>query len=483
MGIFLLGWNKISAQIEIGRYNVVYPQGIDKDIIEKILNTTQSAFNDYQNYASIMDDDGQVTQAAISKFNTLFRSNATILNDLVDYPETVSASRYGALVFNYLREVNVPGVYFNIENAIFQDIKRDPAGYFTVEVVTNKRIYTYLTDEDEAKECKNGRLFELTIVYKIFEENLEQAKILEIQGEQRGSCSDASSAITIWGKYGVGFATKTASTVNTFAGNTDFLNMLNDIEISSNPIISFGISYDYKLSSDSKLTLSTGVNYSQYNVTATFPIGSIYEIEGQKDKEDEASQYEDYTKIVSIGNNSTETNKLSAVELSLGARYKLYQLGTMSLWGEAYVIPIYAFGGTSEFDGEATYRGSYENIDAILSNIPTFAFTTTPVSGSADLNGNFSLAFQLSPAIHFTMTDNLGLKVALDGRFGINALFKSNQKSTYLLNDEKVNVNTDAVEGGDTIIQKTLPSSILEDYFDSINMHSVGLRVGLIYQL
>lgn len=476
--------------------NFSYPEKDMKYTTAKqILTKVGYAVSDYQIYAVLLGSSGQVDQPAINKFNALFESNTEILDDLATYPRMVAYQDYTSTVYNYLKN---DGVHFNIrdnEAYAMEITKDDLEEEYYVKVQFVKVVYTLLNNSFKKSTCKSGREIRMVLTYNLpfdaIDDDAIKPKIATCSGEVLKDCSDAGLSITPSVRYGygllnIGDPTGFGASIPSAPGFSSAGYLTPEAGTKSASLISVGAKINYAPFKDNKnMSLSGGLFVGFYNLTHTFSGDFVKEDQTDKDVSALLSNYDRIIRLRGENGNSGAKEKISAMalEVPLGLSYKIFKNGnkTLTLVGDFHLIPIFTFSGNAQIDGRVSYQGWYTNEDmgtaeeekfwVLLSDIPSWDYRTNEIVNQKNkINSNFSFAVSISPAVQYVLNEEsgLGIEFGIDYRLGLTNLLKSDTShGDVLLGDSP----------------EDMRGSVLENYYESSKLHSIGARLGLILEL
>lgn len=161
--------------------------------VAKLKTAVQKALKRYYFDATLLDNTGIVTKAAVQRFKDLCGENDAKLT--CDYSTALfdlSLEDYTSTVAEFLPKRGIP---FTLNNPKITKIY-EKEGYYFTEVEMKKTIYVYLDANKSVITCKKGRVFKMILTYRNTIYDFENALIDRSQAVLLRECSDFNPA---WG--------------------------------------------------------------------------------------------------------------------------------------------------------------------------------------------------------------------------------------------------------------------------------------------
>lgn len=474
-------------------------EDLTEEQFERIADASKEVMQKYYQYATFLDSNSKrVTQSSIDQFKEIFTDNAKLIDDLSPrLLDSRNFANYASRVQDFLlRE----GIKFSMFAATIRDVSYDEAGYYKVEVQTNKTLYNGLNFNNSILRCRTGRVYFLRFTLYIDETDLDDAKISKITGEIKRRCEDANASVgfNIGGGADVGlssFGNIAAPSGVTYSGvpssGQDEVENPFNVTTKTSMVFSGGFSFNYPITKQEKLFLSVNAQYAWYrlgsNITGTYSFDDTNQSENMVD----ATEPHTYTKNVTF-NEASQSVNLHTVEIPVGVMYRQGLSGNDRLFFGTYAtfVPTLVLSSSSTFkarginysaniDLEKTNRGLYFPHGSGLTEfgIGSANDVNNDQSFTSFVETNTALGVRLSPFVHLVMNEkeNLLLEIALDIDYDFTDILVHGDSPVKFLpdDDDNLDIKDDELQSAD----------IYKSFFNSSKLSTIGIRVGGIYKL
>ncbi|MGK0365090.1 MAG: hypothetical protein ACI85O_002154 [Saprospiraceae bacterium] len=497
----IVGVSQVTAQ-KLNTSQLVVPEDVELTEAQEdqIIDAAEQVFTGYANKASLIDPlENKVNQNSLREFKSLFYSGAKIVNDLSRYFVISNFADYGGTVYEYMTSTGA--VYDPIAGGLLREIDYDKSGYYKAKIVFRKTMHNGLETNNDVFRCKSGRDFVLTMTVRIEEDNLSRARILRIGGQKGTECSDPflSAGFNLEGGVDAGlsdgFAEEKDLAVQEMLTNPA-QPLPNNLDRTINGINYFGAGVNALLPLTKKeaIFLNVGVMYNLYMTETTF--NGTYTFEenlsdsGITSSDNSSSVYHKEVFLDNLIDNST----IHTLQFPIGIRLskKPKQGRKYNLMLDVMALPTLAlFGKTEQTVKDVIYAGYFNgelNTDLAdkIQNVRFLGFGNEVPTGmiesspeKRDLIGSsvFSLAVRLSPGFRYRLTDNIIAEGSLNINYGINSFTETaDPQGEVPFSDRPLQDN-----GNDFNYTNELGGSLLENYYDSVPVSTIGLRLGVVY--
>ena len=498
----------ISTQGQVLINTYTYTHNTDK-ITEEQRETMEKAVvatvKQYYDYADFLDDaTGMVTASSVKRFRNLFQSSSRILNDLTIGVNS-HYSDYSSSVLDFLPN----GVKFEMPTALLTDMDYDEAGYYVIEMQTEKTVYTGLSYTNEPEFCKTGRDYKLKFTFIIEEDDLNTAKISKISGSNSRRCEDAKPFIG-FGLRGAGDFIGTSSYANSSFLDTEMAGL--NVETGTTWNVGAGVSLQLPITKKELIFLNIGANYSVFglstDISESFTINNA-EIVGATAVGNGLNGQFVADKRVSVGEGKEEIT-VHAVEFPVGIRYRkpfktmqqlsfvadvffvttlqLFSSSTLSARSVDYDLTV----DTNPNSTDPIFSAELPSSAAVLNNFGagTAEDGNALISSQPEIQNNLSFGIRIAPGIQYELNDNLFLEATLEYSMGLTSFFSSDnvvQSSAITGNtvDETEMKNYFLPDAGSKPavgnLMDELEMSFVERYIEETKISTLGLRVGVVY--
>lgn len=507
-------------EIRINTYVLsVYVDDLPAESEERIIQTASNIFRDYVRAADLWDEQfDEVTQGSIEQFKELFGQNTQIVNDLAENFVLNNYNDYAADISEYLTG---QGVDFDMPAVALMILRYDEAGYYIIEAKAEKTVYNGLgIDNLPLPRCKTGRLYMLDFTISIPENNLDYGEIIEISGTLKRGCEDANLFLGFGARYGLDIG-GTKFTPSTFYKN-ELMN--------SNGQVS-GLGFEHNI----KRAISAGVNF-QVPITKRellfLNVGAYYgnnilegSINGQYLKENDQIGIEGINDVATMGENGAnysgqkfisidkgfEEISIQTLEILIGVRLRksFRNFNEFAFVGDILVVPSLSLSSSSELKVDnVIYSGLFDS-DGISDNAQQVPFPDpndedgideqlerwgfgkrSNIKNKPTIESTFNISLRISPGIQYQFNEKLLGELSVDYSLGITSFLNhekhlvknsdsdpmpgdSELKYKYFLEDERDNLNI-------MDLQEELSRSFMERYFDSDQISTLGIRIGIL---
>jgi len=460
---------------------------------DQIVGASKKTMNKYNKSATIFDENlGMVSPESMEQFRSLFTDNAKIVNDL--FEQLMAGRRVDNYITDVMDHLPKEGVNFDMFSASIRDISYDKAGFYKVEVQTQKTIFNGLNFDNSKMRCKSGRVYFMIFTLFIEKDDLSTAKIHKIRGEIKKRCEDASPTIGVHLKAGTdlsggsGFNDHKSPQPNraVYQGeNADF-----GIDVESFRVLGLGVSLNYPLTTKDLLFFSAQLNYefSRVNTTAQGTYFFVDENSKNQVNFDPSANLLDYEYQKFVAMDVTEQAAFHRVELPIGLMYKKKFKKNDRLAVGIHGWLVASFNIFQNIESSVKDLQYWANIDFAgqnlgidfqddLGNMNLESFGIGTVedfsSNNIEVNVKTSFSVRLSPYVQFVLNEDksASIEIALEYNKGLGSFINHSSESELFLQDV-----------GDDLqnVEEELGRSLLEDYFTRSSLNTLGIRIGYL---
>lgn len=478
---------------------------IPENVFDQLVETSRKVMQNYNNTASLYDRlEGRVNQQAINKYIENFSNNAKIVDDFS--PRLLNdrnVRNYASQVLDFLPK---DGVQFEMRTARIRDVVYDEAGFYEIEVQTNKTLFNGINLDNSTFKCKTGRRYFLKFYIVINKDEINIGKIREIDGSISRQCEDANATFGVYARGGSDVFNLSSFTSSSAPRGVVYRDDNTNFELSTNASVVGGVGFTFNLPLTKKeqfyLSLNAGYSLSQFQSTAsgTYSFEEDESTNSNKvlDLPIAPNQYR-YFKFVRM--DVTENNTIHGVELPLGLKYKkvFQDNDRMNIGASFLIVPAIQFGNTSTIDiEELAYwanlditNGGLNNDGANLGvnfinfigddNLSLFGIgEVSDVEMLEELNPTLefepSISLRISPYIQYAISGNkkTWLELSLEYNHGLTDIVSNTESDEPFLSDN----------GDDLLdIATEYENSILSTNFSSSKLRSISLRIAFLIRL
>lgn len=418
---YLCFFQQLQGQIFLDKDNANISSNVSNSDIPELLNTIETAFHDYEKYASLRDDiTGEVNEESVAKFKNLFQNNATITNDIGPFSgDDINYSDYASNVLNHLNTIG--GVKFKLSKAKLKSIEFDAGegGIYKAVVKTEKEISVGLDGKRVPVYYSPTKKITINIYYDIPKSNIQQAKILNIK--------------KTGGKKGGNRKIKREGRKYLFLLPSYRYNSHKDFESAS----SIGGDIGYQI--NDKLAVLAGIYYNRKDITSSTESDDTFTnvelIEGKENQQDVL-----VSRHFSI-DSYVDMVKVTSFQIPIKLRYNFLNFNKISVFGELALVPEFNRSIIqdstiiqSELDymtiGFKQFKESYTEtlrIDDVNSNeFANSVYKNDKGITPLEINETkLLLSAMIGAGILYDINNNLGVVVSADYTFGLNNIFES----------------------------------------------------------
>ena len=447
IGMFSTGPSMLTAQVIIVDSYYFLMDEIDDNTVDELIGSVRKAVKRYDKFADLIDDQTmKVSQDAIDQFKGLFAQNARVYNDISNRSYIVNYSDYASQINDHLED----GVDFDMFSASVEGIAYDSAGYYEVDVLTRKYLFNGINEEKKPFYCKSGRTFNLRFTYAVPEDDLEEAKILKIQGNLVKEC--ANKPFIVAPEITFGFGDLKYDPSNFYQRDLPYLNL----SFNSVATISGGVNFQKPISKRNKFFLSVGAAYEYMRVQNIW--NGFY---SYGDADVDGTPFTRATQLSDL----QEVGNFHAIKLPIGFKYRLLDRA-----------PLHVF-FSSGISGHFIVAGSFSH---------TGNFVTTDYYGNRTVSPNFS-GGRLNPSslsytsavqnrrIGMVVSSDLTAQYVLDDSFALDFGFRFSRGVVPFFSS-KGNIS----EIPDALRSEGV--SFTEAYLKSIRQNMIEVKLGLIFK-
>lgn len=470
--IYILGQNALFSQKDL---SVVASPLIDVEELElsdsdynKIINASKSIMKQYYKAATLIDPSvGQVSQSSINNYSALFSQGAKIINDLSERMlRDRNPKDYASQVADYLEK---DGVKFEMYPASINNIIYDKAGYYKVEVVTEKELFNGLAVDKSTFTCKTGRLYFLRFMLQIEEDDLNTAKIFKIDGRIKKKCEDSKLLFGVYGRLGIG--------ASEFQPKDNL--GISSVKPSS---IGGGLSVNIPLTKKELIFLSVNAALVNYKMDIDFSSNGNLPLENRVTVNDPNDfNRENFNTNIRI-TEAKEAAKFTTIDIPIGLMFRKKGKTNDRIAFGSYFLVVSSITtisasstltpGQIEFATSLDFESSEDNLEVVFGDDINDFLGYSDASNSEtkidEIGTSSSFSIRLSPFIHFALNDTKTsfLEIAADYTFGLSDFVEPTSASNNFI---------------DALAQGTLPNnSLLSTQFDKTNISNIGIRLGYV---
>ena len=455
--------------------------------VAKLKTAVQKALKRYYFDATLLDNTGIVTKAAVQRFKDLCENDAKLTCDYSTALFDLSLEDYTSTVAEFLPKRGIP---FTLNNPKITKIY-EKEGYYFTEVEMKKTIYVYLDANKSVITCKKGRVFKMILTYRNTIYDFENALIDRSQAVLLRECSDSNPA---WGW-------------NIESGSIAYTTTVSDLmaklpslapKLQSGLFAKLGAYYYKSLGESDRLWIKYGCQIGIVQSATTLQ-PSAYSILNTDDSIGHSSiKYSRFDRRINLETEITELSSLLSVSIPIAIRYKLYQ-SPSEKWGfgvEAGVSASAHFNLKTNWSGRLSYVGFYtigNNIFQVNQQAsdgfglkpnvyfdessrlasPPGTQVTVPSKVSTKFNPLYTAT--LCPYFEWTLSDKSMVQLGFPISYGFNNFFKHSNTSRNIF--AGVPASTGSVQ--DRINEGT-ESSITEDVFKTSKALLFGVQLGVV---
>lgn len=469
---------------------------LSEDQFDKIVDASGDMMKEYYRSASLYDENlKNVSQKSINQFRSLFTENAKIVNDLYDrLLNDRKADNYASDVMDHLF---TEGVKFKMFSASIRDITYDKAGFYKVEVQTQKTLYNGLNFDNSVTRCKTGRVYFLVFTLFVEKDDLSTAKIYKIKGEIKKNCEDASASYGVHLKAGLdlsggaGFNNNKSPVPSKSIYQDESANFA--IEVENIKVFGIGGAYNYPITKKDLLFLSVQFNYELYSLN-TRANGTYYFVDENSENQvvfPQGTNNLNYTYRKYVSMDVKESATFHQIELPIGLMYKkkFRKNDRLSIGLYGWLVPGFNVAQNIESSVKGlTYWSNIDfegadlgiNFQDEIGFLPLESFGIGTVndfsSKDAKIDVKTSFSVRIAPYAQFALNDDKTsfLEVSIEYTQGLSSSVKHNPIDELFLRDQ-----------GDDLqdVENEITESLLGNYFEKSALSTLGLRVGFVKQI
>lgn len=439
----------LSAQVIVYDGNSFTVDKIEEDIVEELIKTVKKAIVDYDSWATLMDEQQkEVTAESLQKFKNLFERNAEVVDDLSKEADRMNYADYAGKVFEFLQE---DGVRYNIYGAMIDQISYDSAGYYEVDVLSEKYVYNGLERNNKPFYCRNGRIFRIKFTFLIPENDLTIAKILRIKGKLARDCEDRVPVLSIGGQVGV----------SSFKPSTNrfFNNNLSNVEWTTISKIQAGLDFGVQYPIDKKdfVFFTFGVNYRFNRLESRFS-GSY----SNRSENEEEVAFDRFVQFVSL----KENIRANVLQIPLGLRFNIVNKDPLYIFLDGGVGVNIPFKSSGTFAASIIYSGVYDDGTTEIFTLENGIITPEKLSYSIEPDMKVNYFAEFGPTLQYILGRDFAFQVGFKYQLGLSSWFNHTEESFFIAEE----------------VSSFRKGSLLEIYTDKTKVNTFGLQIGIIYK-
>ena len=439
----------LNSQVIVYDGNAFTIDYIEEDIVEKLIKTVRTSIQNYNNWATLVDQQKkEVTTESLQKFKSLFERNAQIVDDISKSTEKLNYADYAGKVFEFLGK---DGVRYNIYGAMIDQISYDSAGYYEVDVLSEKYVYNGLESDNKPFYCRNGRIFRIKFTFHIPKEKLDVAKINRIKGELARDCEDRVPV------YSFGLQAGTMTFDN--SANDFFKNNLADINWRTTPQFQFGadLGFQYPIDKRDRVFFILGASYRKNSFENLFS-GSY----SKQAVDAEGIPFDRFVQFTAL----KEKVNADILQIPIGFRINFFNKDPLYIFVDANFGINIPFNSTGEIDMNIVYSGVYPDGTTEIFSLEDGMIRPEFFSSSLEpqLKTNYFLEF--GPTLQYVLGNDFALQIGLKYQLGLTSWYEHEATPFYVGNT------------GSTIWE----GSLSEVYAKESKTNSFGIQIGFIYK-
>lgn len=483
--VFALTVNAQTVRVQMSPNISVPSSNWDNKKLVEIRKSLEDCLTDYVKYGSLFDEQKKkVTSNSIDNFHKLFFPGAKLVKDFVEHipAERISIREYSSSVYNLLQ---MYGVQFKIEEAIIEEIRYDPAGFYVPVVKIEKSIYNYVKSSGKV-EVISGRFFTQYFHFDVSVTNLSKVKITDIKGKDIVPPEEFTQILG----FQAGAFMPLVNASKSDLWQDAHQNIPVDHQLTSNGAISLKGGLLFKSNQiinprnakNKRLFWSIGAGFSLNRIENNL---SNFGFSGlDTSATDPNSLVEVQYQRMAYDINLKETLQFGTLEVPVGVSYRLIKKRMMSVFIDAHFLPAFTMINSGSSKGLGTYDGVIEEWRFLKDNATNPSVIQTDdglgpfeVGDSVVIRKDgynfstnfFSYGVRVSPVIYWDLTDynpNWGVKAGIDVTYNLkNPLKATNSQKEMLRYSHDIN------------------DSVLLNYSKNVNFLPVGFYIGLYYRI
>ena len=425
-------------------------------IKKRIERSVRKSMEDYARYASFRNSKLGVDQYSIDQFKSLFANNAKVLADYDQNADLIQSSFYASDVFNKSKS----GLNFKLGKGELHKLEYDSEGYYVAKVSITKTMYTQIR-EGKSKRIK-GDVYELVFSFEIPEFELDNSKIIEINGRKVGT-QNSTSKLTVSPYLSGQISSSKLILVadNLFSSDT------------SNANISFGVLVKYPVALDNRLSISLDAFFNRKSQTNFIGTEEGTEV---SPKTEELSEFRSN---LMINEGSFTAKSTTGIGIFIGPEYDIFTKEKFSLSG-SFMLGI----SLNKFkpESEGMLNVNYSETSFTLIDGPTISPENTHIVEGCEclLDGNKD--------IHGLNADDVSSST-LSFRFGLNGSYSLTERlgvigglRYLLLRGKEIPIEGDSKSLASSLLNKgeTIP---IQAFIDKLYYGGLDAFIGVLIKL
>lgn len=422
---------------------------IEDKTIDELIESVKQTIIQYDSYAKLLDEDTRtVTQRALNRFKNLFEFNARIYDDLSGSSYEMNYSDYASRVLEHLEE---EGVNFDMYGALIDQISYDSAGYYNVDVITEKYVYNGLEDNNKPFYCRKGRIFRLKFTFTLPEKDIKNARITKITGILAKDCEDRVPVFFIQGQYRKGFGQVDLS--DFYRENMSGLNW-DKPDIWA---ISVGASVQYPLDKTDGFFLTGGIHYHSWKLSQTLNGAYTFRTEDHEGVP--------IDKLVQLSN-AIEEAQFELLNVPIGIKYKWLDQDPIYAFVDVAFSFNFPIQQSGDFTADANYSAVYDDGTIEFLNFQNGLVVPDEYKISTTHEPKLFYDLRISPSFQYVLGQNMALEFGIDYSFGLSEWFDKQPSEVFLLGNDADDFDR----------------NLFESFTDRFSVNSIGFRIGFIYK-